>query len=95
MIIKKYTYDTIIKLIKKILQNILSNIIQKISWEILWYIIQLVLIHCNIPQQLIDEHKSFCYYIYSNYIYPKIVKIFKKLIVIIKEYIIDVKSRIW
>ena len=45
--------------------------------------------------QLLDYAFDYLYDLFKHYIYPKIVRSLKRLIVMIKEYIIDIKSRLW
>jgi hypothetical protein len=42
-----------------------------------------------------DYLYDYIYDLFKHYIYPKIVRSLKRLIVMIKEYIIDIKSRLW
>ena len=45
--------------------------------------------------RLFDYAFDYLYDIFKNHIHPKILRFFKRLVVMIKEYIIDVKSRLW
>jgi hemerythrin len=45
--------------------------------------------------QLLDYAFDYLYDIFEHYLYPKIIKHIKRWTTMIKEYIIDVKSRMW
>lgn len=45
--------------------------------------------------QLLDYAFDYLYDIFEHYLYPKIIKHLKKWTTMVKEYIIDIKSRLW
>lgn len=76
---------------------------KKFIYIILSAIINNILHLLGLPDNEIDFVNyifefAYDYYIYDlfmHYIHPKILRFFKRLVVMIKEYIIDVKLRLW
>lgn len=73
-------------------------IIHTLLFTIINYKLQLLGLSDNeidFIDQLLDYAFDYLYDLFKHYIYPKIVRSLKRLIVMIKEYIIDIKSRLW
>jgi hypothetical protein len=74
-----------------------------IIYIILSALINTILHLLGLPDNEIDfinyifkfAYDYYLYYLFMHYIYPKIIKHIKRWFTTIKEYIIDVKSRLW